>query len=280
MKEAILEENPDVLVIAGDIYDRSIPPASAVELLNTFFTQIITETQTKIIAISGNHDSPDRLNFGSGILEKQGLHISTHIKHIFKPVEIEDDYGTVRFYSIPFLEPERVRDYFEDASIRTFDDAFHRLIKEIELDKTYRNVCIAHGYVTAGDLLEESDSEKPLSIGGSSYVSSRYFEAFDYVALGHLHGPQRVGKDHIRYAGSLMKYSFSEVRQRKAIQVIDLGVKGDITLSEKALIPDKDFRMIKGELDQLIRNDVSQLGNNNDYIKAVLTDQGENTKCF
>lgn len=278
--DLIKGDMPSVLIIAGDVYDRSIPPASAVEILDNFFTRVIKETNTKILLISGNHDSADRLRFGSHILEKQGLHITTQIQEIFEPVIINDEHGEVRFYSIPFIEPEIVRDYYKDDEIKNHDLAIKKIIDNIKLDKSVRNVCIGHGYITAGDSLEESESEKPLSIGGSSYVSSSYFNDFDYVALGHLHGPQRVGTEKIRYAGSLMKYSFSEVNQRKGVQIIELESKDKINITEKLFIPLRDFRIIKGELEFLLKKDVYSLGNTDDYIKAILTDKGELLNAF
>lgn len=280
LTEHIKTGKPDVLLIAGDVYDRSIPPASAVELLDRFFTRIITETSTKILVISGNHDSPDRLNFGSGILQKQGLHIITQVKDIFKPILHKDAHGDLCFYCIPFLEPEIIRDYFEDDQIKSHDDAMKRIMAELDVDPSKRNICLAHGYITAGDALEESDSEKPLAIGGSSYIGSHYFKAFDYVALGHLHGPQRVGSDTIRYGGSLMKYSFSEVHQKKGVQVVELGAKGTVQLSQIPFKPLRDFRVIKGKIDHLLDKEVYSLGDTNDYIKAILTDQGEIINAF
>ena len=218
--EAIKKEKPDVVVIAGDLYDRSVPPVHAVELLNKTMKKIVKDLNTKVIALAGNHDSNERVEFASSLLCDSGLYIVGNLKRKIDKIVLEDEYGKVNFYPIPYADVPVVRDLFEDENIKTHDLAMQKIISEIlnDFNEDERNIAVAHGYVTQMkednfEALEESDSEKPLSIGGTEYINSKHFEKFNYTALGHLHGPQKVGSDKIRYSGSLMKYSFSEVNQ-------------------------------------------------------------------
>ncbi len=268
--EIIHQRSPEVLIIAGDIYDRSIPPTEAVGLLDSILTKILQETQTQIIIISGNHDNGERLNFGSSILKNQGLHIATKIEDIYNPVIIDDDQGPVYFYTIPFLEPAMVRLHFQDDSIKSHDDAMRKIIEAMEIPSEQRSVCIAHGYVSSNN----SDSEKPLIIGGAEMISPDHFESFIYTALGHLHEEHRAGSSTIRYSGSPMKCSFSEVDHHKGI--LEVTLKDKQCLVEKIeLHPERDLRIIKGKMADLLKKENYSMGNRHDYIKAVLTDPGE-----
>ncbi len=269
-------EKVDVLIIAGDVYDRSIPPTEAVELLDEVLSTIVLDLGIKVIAISGNHDSPDRLEFGSKLLRDRGLHIAGKLQPSVEPVVLEDPYGEVRFYPIPFCEPAVVKALYKMDSVSNHDAAMKTVLAPITetLDPGVRNVCISHGFVVGTEEPETSESERPLSIGGSEYVSAEYYQAFDYVALGHLHRPQRVSKDGIRYAGSLLKYSFSEAKQKKSVTLIELKEKGKMTIEEKVLKPRRDLRVIEGDLEDLMNREVYSLENTEDYIHAVLTDKG------
>lgn len=273
----IKEEKPDVLLITGDIYDRSIPPIEAVELLDEVLSEILLKQKVKVIAIAGNHDSPDRVGFASRILKENGLYISGNLPDEIKPVIIEDDYGPVHFYPIPYVEPVIVKGQYDDETIRTHDNAMNSILERIDkhFDKSVRNVCLAHGFITGVDKLDTSESERPLCIGGSEYVSVDYFEKFNYVALGHLHRAQKVKHDYIRYAGSLMKYSFSEANQNKSVTIVNMDAKGNIELNFKILKPMRDLRIIKGQLEKLIDKEIYSQGNTTDYIMAILTDSGE-----
>ncbi len=282
----IKKEKPTVLIIAGDIYDRSIPPVEAVELLNNFFTEIITTTQTQIIAIAGNHDSPDRLNFAGKIIKKQGLHIISKSSKGIEKIILKDEFGPINFYPIPYSEPANIRELYADEKltdddgnnlkINSHDVATKLQLSQIDISNDERNICIGHGYIIGSESnLKESSSERPLSIGGSASIPASYFSSFDYVALGHLHRPQKVGSDNIRYAGSLMKYSFSEVNHKKEIRIIELNQKGDLKQSSAKLKPEKDFRVIKGSIQELANKDFDSKLNSHDYIKAIITDKGE-----
>lgn len=280
--KAIDEEKPDVLVIAGDLYDRSIPPVQAVELLNKTFEKIVIDLKTPVIAIAGNHDSNERLDFGSSLLRRSGLYIIGNLKRNIEKIVLEDEFGKVNFYPIPFADLPIVRDLYEDENIRTPNDAMKKIIDEInkDIEEKERNVAIAHGYVTKirdGNFEEliESDSEKPISIGGTDFIDVKLFEKFNYTALGHLHGPQKVGNENIRYSGSLMKYSFSEVNQKKGINIVNLDSEGNIDVSFYKLIPKRDFRIIEGYLENIIRDSTKDNLNKEDYIKVILKDKGE-----
>lgn len=282
--ELLEEEKPDAFIIAGDIYDRSVPPAEAVELLDNVLNKIILELNIPVLAISGNHDSPERLSFGSKLLKDKGLHIEGIFNKEIKRVTIKDEFGNVNFYLLPYVDPAKVRLVYKNNEIRTYDDAMKFLVNELEKDmsKEDRNILITHGYVTfsmdakdsKGDL-ELSDSERPLSIGGTDLIDGRNFDLFNYVALGHLHGPQKVGGDRIRYSGSLLKYSISECRQKKSIAIIDLKEDGDVEVELRELPVLRDMRVIEGPLDKLIDRDTHIGDNLEDYVFVNLTDEGE-----
>ena len=273
--EIIKEEKPDVIVIAGDLYDRSIPPVDAVELLDRVFSKILLEIKVPIIAIAGNHDSADRVSFANKILRDKGLYIEGKYSGTAAKVTLNDQYGPVNFYSIPYMDPAEVREILDDETIKTHDDAMKAIIRGIHLDSSERNVAVAHGYITGAEALEQSDSERPLSIGGTDFVDVNYFGNFNYVALGHLHGRQKVSKEYIRYSGSILKYSFSEVNQKKGVTIIDLDGDGTTNISFKELVPLRDMRRIKGELNKLLDPKIYCETNVQDYLHVVLTDEGE-----
>ena len=282
--EKIKTEKPDVVLIAGDLYDRSVPPVQAIELLNRIFDKIVRGLKTPIIALAGNHDSNERLNFGSDLLKGSGLYISGNLKRNIEKITLTDEYGPVNFYPIPYADPPIVRDLFDDNLIKTHNDAMNKIVNSIKqtLNTKERNIVMAHGYVTYSKkdkeelvILEESDSEKPLSIGGTDLINSSCFEGFNYTALGHLHGPQKVGSNKIRYSGSLLKYSFSEIKQKKGITIVNIDSNGEIEIELFEFKPRKDFRIITGELQQLLKENVVALENKEDYIKAILKDTGE-----
>lgn len=278
--KAIEEKNPDVLLIAGDLYDRSVPPVQAVELLNRYLRKIVKDLNTKIIAIAGNHDSNERIEFASSLLCDSGLYIYGNLKKNIEKIILEDEHGKVNFYPIPYADVPVVRELFKDDNIKNYDLAMAKIMEEIDKDFNVneRNIAIAHGYITkvneeGVEKLEESESEKPLSIGGTDFINYNHFEKFNYTALGHLHGPQKVGCEKIRYSGSLMKYSFSEVTQRKGITVVDIDKNGEVNIEIYDLKQRRDFRVKKGTLEELLKDYKNE--NNEDYIKVILEDKGE-----
>lgn len=288
--ELIDEENADVLMIAGDVYDRSIPPVEAVELLNETLSSLVIDRNVSVLVISGNHDSGERLSFGSKILEKQGLYIAGSDEKLYRKVVLCDNNQNVNFYLVPYKDPALTKKLLENKEIRSHNDAMVAVIDKIkeELNENEINIFIGHGYVTMkmeeaidnndhkyeAAELETSESERPLSIGGTDLIDGNIFKDFDYVALGHLHGRQKIGRDTMRYSGSLLKYSFSEVKQKKSVAVLDLKDK-DINIELRELNPLRDLRIIKGNIEDLICEGRDIEEGKEDYIQAILTDDGE-----
>lgn len=272
--ELVSAEKPDVVVIAGDVYDRSVPPVEAVELLDHVLTKILIDFKIPVIIISGNHDSGDRVGFASEILKKNGLYIYGKIKTPVIPVKINDEYGVVNFYPIPYCEPAEVRHLMQDDSIHSHNEAMGAITNSIRssMSTNERNIIIAHGFVMGG---MSSDSERPLSIGGSEYIDASVFNDFDYTALGHLHAPQKIGSDKIRYSGSLLKYSFSEARQRKSISIVDMDGDGNVKIEKKALPVKRNMRVLTGDLHDILNPDVYKNTDTEDYVCVNLTDEGE-----
>lgn len=279
--ELIQNEKPDVLVIAGDIYDRAIPPVEAVDLLDDVLSKVLLELKVPILMIAGNHDSPDRLGFGSQLLKAKGLHIQGRFQKELQPVVFTDEYGPVNFYLVPYAPPAIVRDVLERADVVNHDTAMQAVLDVIEKqwDPKARNVLVTHGFVRGIADLEYSQSEKSLStlesLGGADYVDVNRFRKFTYTALGHLHGPQAAGCERVRYAGSLLKYSFSETNQHKSVTLVELGAAGGISVDCKVLRPQRDMRRIKGQLYQLLDPAVYKGTAVGDYLHVTLTDEGE-----
>ncbi|CEK29823.1 exonuclease SbcD [[Clostridium] sordellii] len=289
--ELIEIEDPKVLLIAGDIYDRSIPPVEAVELLNETLNKLIIEKNIKVLAISGNHDGGERLSFGGSILEKQGLYIAGRDEELYKKVTIKDENKNINFYLVPYKDPALIRKILEDKEIKSHNDAMISVVNKIkkELTKKEKNILVGHGYITMKRKdaikelenkyevaeLETSESERPLSIGGTDLIDGNIFEDFDYVALGHLHGRQKVGREAMRYSGSLLKYSFSEVNQKKGVYILDINKENNIDIDFKPMKPLRDLRIIKGNIEDLLEEGRNIKEGKNDYIQAILTDDGE-----
>lgn len=279
--ERVEQENPELIVIAGDIYDKLIPTVEAVGLLNETLSKLVMEMKKKVVIVSGNHDSADRLSFGSKMLEDNGLYIVTDVKAALEPIALEDEYGKLNVYAIPYISPMKARAVFPEEEIKDHDDVAKVLIKSIseKLDKSERNICIYHGFLTGvGEQIEQSESERPLSIGGSDEVDVEHFRNFDYVALGHLHGPQKVKYEHIRYSGSLMKYSFSEQHHRKGITEVFLGEKKDgateFSFKIDEIYPKRDMRIVEGRLEELESQSLSE-AERQDYVMVRLIADGE-----
>ena len=241
---------PDAVILAGDVYDRSLPPVDAVALFDEVVTKITKDMKLPFFVISGNHDSASRLSFGSRLLEQGGLYISGDLRHLGGPVVLSDDWGPVSFVSLPFAEPAAVRHCSQDDMIRDWDQALQYLCRQQRQQvTTARSVCIAHAFVAGGAV---SDSERPLSVGGTEVVSPALFVGFSYTALGHLHGPQQVGGQMIRYAGSLLKYSFSEAGQKKGAVLAEIDKDGGVCSETIPLAPRHDVRIMTGFFDDIM----------------------------
>ncbi|CAI2303651.1 exonuclease SbcCD subunit D [Vibrio parahaemolyticus] len=267
-----IENNPvDAVIVAGDVYDRSVPPTTAIELLNRVVKRICGELNTPMILISGNHDGAERLGFGSEQMKRSGLHIISNFEDMLTPVVIETKAaGHVAFYGMPYNDPEQVR-YVYKEPVSTHDEA-HKLIAEKiteQFQSEYRNILISHCFV---DGAIESESERPLSIGGSDRVSHEHFLNFDYVALGHLHQPQKKGEEYIRYSGSLMKYSFGEQNQKKGFTLVEIGKDGFIGAEHIELTAPHEMRIVEGELEQILEWGKTD-PKNEDYLLVRLMDK-------
>lgn len=267
---AILDdEQPDGVLIAGDVYDKSVPSVEAVELLDGFLTELRARG-VPVLLISGNHDSPERLAFGGRVMDSCGIHISPVYDGALAPVTLQDAFGPVHVWLLPFVKPAHVRRWFPDADIESYTDAMAEAVAHMDIDTAARNVLVTHQFVTGG---ARSGSEE-LSVGGTDNVDSGVFAPFDYVALGHLHGAQHIGRETIRYAGSPLKYSFSEARQHKSVTVVTLGEKGDVQVRTVALTPLRELREIRGSYDELTaRSFYEHTTYRSDYLHLILTDE-------
>ena len=270
VKEYIQKYQPDAVLLAGDIYDRSVPPARAVALYSQFLKDVLIDLKTPVLAVAGNHDGADLISFGHELFEAAQYYVAGQYTKEMKKVILEDEYGPVNIYLLPFADYAVVREAHQDENIKSLDEAMRVTIKYHEISKTERNVLLTHAFVIGGEEPQESESEKKLVVGGKESVSATYFEEFDYVALGHLHRTQKVGSDKIRYSGSLLKYSFSEENYQKSITMIDLNESGDINCELLALTPRRDMRTLTGNLEDLLK-----LPTSDDYLRIVLTDTKE-----
>lgn len=265
---------PEGILIAGDVYDKAMPSAEAVKLFDLFLSQI-AELNIPCFVISGNHDSAERIAFGASIMSNKGVYMSKVFDGQIDPVVLSDDYGKVNVFMLPFIKPVHVKQLYQDVEIESYQDALDCVVKHMKIDKTERNVLVMHQFITAMNTeVERSDSES-ISVGGSDNIDVSVFEAFDYVALGHIHKPQRIGRDTVRYCGSPLKYSFSEVQHVKSVTVIELKEKGDIIIVTLPLIPRRDLRKIKGNIEALLTYENYKETKLDDYIHVTLTDEEE-----
>ena len=262
------EQKAEAVVIAGDVYDKPIPPTEAVQLFDDFLFRLV-ERNLQILVISGNHDSPERIAFGSRFMDKSGVHMSQVYNGKNDLVELKDKYGKVNFYMLPFVKPSNVRRFFEDEEINTYTDAVRVAVSHMNVNKKARNVIITHQFVTGA---QRSESET-IAVGGTDNVDSYVFDDFDYVALGHIHGPQNVGKNTVRYCGTPLKYSFSEISHKKSVTVVEMKEKGNVKVSTVELTPKLDMREIKGTYEELTFKKNYENTNTEDYLHIILTDE-------
>lgn len=262
-------ENPDGVIIAGDVYDKSIPSGEAVLLFDKFLTSL-AERGKEVFVISGNHDSPERMSFASRLIEKSGIHISQVYDGNVNPYSVNDENGTVNIFMLPFIKPVQVRKFFDDEEITSYTEAMSKAISKMNIDPQNRNVLITHQFVT-GSL--RSDSEDILSVGGSDNVDVSVFAPFDYVALGHIHRPQNCAEN-VRYCGTPLKYSFSEANDKKSVTVVELLQKGKLSAREIPLVPLRDMVEIKGTYDEIIsKKFYENTTYQTDYVHITLTDE-------
>ncbi|RDW19381.1 exonuclease SbcCD subunit D [Oceanobacillus chungangensis] len=270
--DMIKKEKPDAVIVAGDLYDRAVPPTDAVHLLDEVLEKIVIDLQTPVLAVAGNHDSPGRLNFGSSIMKKNGLHIVGNFTKEIEPIIFHDEFGEVQFHLIPYCDPSVVRNVLEDDEIRTHNDAAREIVERIQkkMDPASRHIYVGHAFVTPFGEVEEntSDSERPLSIGGAEYVDAHHFEPFHYTALGHLHQAHHVLAEKIRYSGSILKYSISEENHKKGFHIVEMDADGNVSIEKRLLIPKRDMRTVEATLDDLLKQPI-----NEDYVFIKLLDE-------
>lgn len=267
----ISEEKPDGVLIAGDVYDKSVPSAEAVELFDDFLVRL-SRLDTQVFIISGNHDSAERLAFGGRIMDVRGIHLSPVYSGKVEPVTLKDAHGEVDIYMLPFIKPANVRRFIEDdeQGTLTYSEAVGFAISKMSVDKSRRNVLVTHQFVTGAS---RSDSED-ISVGGTDNVDASVFDDFDYVALGHIHGPQNVGSERIRYCGTPLKYSFSEAGHTKSVTVTELAGKGTLDVRTVPLVPLHDMKEIKGSYDEIMdKRFYENTSYISDYMHITLTDE-------
>lgn len=269
--EIIRAQKPDAVCIAGDVYDKSIPPVEAVDLFDDFLYNL-AKLKVETFIISGNHDSAERLSFGNRIFDVSGLHFSPVYDGAIKPVTLRDEYGEVDFYMLPFVKPSNVRRFFPDEKIENYTDAVKVAVNHMQIDGARRNVLIAHQFVTGSKRSESED----ISVGGLDNVDASAFEPFDYVALGHIHSPQTAGGERIYYCGTPLKYSFSEVNDQKSVAVIELKEKSAFGLTKIPLAPLHELRELRGTFNELMnRSFYIDTTYQSDYVRITLTDEDD-----
>lgn len=262
------EQKVEAVLIAGDIYDKVIPSAEAVRLLDDFLTRIAAR-ELPVFLISGNHDSAERVAFGSRLMSSRQIYLSPVFESDVEPVTISDRYGEINIYMLPFVKPSLVKRVYPEEEIITYQDAVNAAVQHMQIDTDKRNVLLAHQFVTGA---ARCDSEE-LSVGGVDDVDASVFDGFDYVALGHLHGPQKIGKETVRYSGTPLKYSFSEANQKKAAVIVDVEEKGKINIQQIPLVPKHDMWEIRGTYMEVTALDFYKDMKTDDYLHITLTDE-------
>lgn len=282
--DAVRAEKPDAVLLCGDLYDKPQISKEAEKLYDRFLTELLSCGQP-VFAISGNHDSAAHVGYFSELLKRSQLYTSEpEFRGVAAPVTLEDEYGPVHFWLLPFLKPVDVRaaypaDEYPEVETDSYHSAVASVVGKMDVDASGRNVILAHQFVTGGSGVERSDSET-ISIGGLDNVGAEVFDAFDYAALGHIHRPQKAGRETVRYAGTPLKYSFSEANDQKSITVVELKEKGDVQLSFLPLTPLRDMRRIAGAFSELTALEYYSAQNTEDYLEVTLTDPVEVPGAF
>lgn len=263
-------EKPDAVLISGDIFDRTVAPTEALRLFDDFLGGLVRRS-LEVFVISGNHDSADRLAFGSRLMDRSGVHISRIYNGNITPYTLSDRFGELGIFLLPFLKPVQVKRFYPDAEITTWTDAVRTVIEHMEIDNKKRNILLAHQFVTGA---ATCDSEE-INVGGADNVDAEIFAPFDYVALGHLHGAQSISRPAVRYCGTPLKYSFSEAAHKKSVSVVEFENKGSVSIKEIPLIPKREMREIRGKYLEVTSREFYQHQNTDDYIRITLTDEDD-----
>lgn len=262
------DEQPDGLLVAGDVFDKSVPSEDAVKLWDDFLNAV-SGHNIPVFAISGNHDSAVRFASHNALVEQAGVYLSPVYDGTVKSYQLMDEYGELNIYLLPFVKPFLVRSIYPEEMVNDYTDACRIAIDHMEVDSTKRNIIVAHQFVTGATTC---DSEE-LSIGGLDQVDVSVFDAFDYVALGHIHGPQKIKRETVRYCGTPLKYSFSEKHHKKAVTIVEVCEKGTVQVRECALTPLRDLREVKGTYEELTNRSNYEGTNLEDYMHIILTDE-------
>lgn len=265
----IIDENKvEAVLIAGDVYDKPVPSAEAVMLLSDFLGKL-AKRKLQVFVISGNHDSAERIGFGAELMSLSGVHMSRPFEGVPECVRLKDKYGEIHIYMLPFIKPAYVRNCYPEEEIGNYDEAMRVVMEHTEIDKKYRNILVAHQFVSGGATCDSED----ISVGGLDEISADYFKKFDYTALGHLHRPQHIGSEYIRYSGTPLKYSFSEVSHKKVALIIDMKDKGEISFEEIPLQPRYDLREISGTYMEVTAREFYEKFPKDDYMHVTLKDE-------
>lgn len=267
------DENISGIIIAGDVYDKTVPPIEAVDLADEFLTKLVEEN-ISIYMISGNHNSPERLNFGSRIMEKNNLFICGEYDGDLRKIVIEDEYGKLNIYFLPYIKPSIVNNKL-GLETKTYDKSVKEALKVIDIDVKSRNILIAHQFVTFGSTVPELSDSETKSLGGIDNVDASVFDKFDYVALGHIHKPQKIGREVIRYSGSPLKYSFSECNHKKSVCIVDFKEKNNCEIKLVPLIPKRDMKQLKTSMEDLKSGNILSSIPSDTYMHITLTDDEE-----
>lgn len=264
------EQKPDAVAIAGDIYDKSTPSAEAVALFDSFISRL-ARLVTPVFVISGNHDSAERIAFGSSLMQTAGVYLSPVYNGESSPVKVEDEFGGVNVYMLPFIRPSDVRRLFPDDDTESFDSAFKAAVSHLNVNENERNIILAHQFITGA----AAGGSESVSVGGLDNISAEVFEPFDYAALGHIHHRQNITSEKVRYCGTPLKYSFSEVSDEKTVTIANIGKKGELSIEEIPLCPIRDLREIKGTYLEITDRNFYDKFNCEDYIHVTLTDEND-----
>jgi len=262
------DEKPDCAVIAGDVYDKSIPSADAVQVFDQFLFSLY-QRKLQVFVISGNHDSAERIAFGNRFISLSGIHMSPVYNGIIEPVKLYDSFGAVNIYMLPFIKPVNIKKFYPNNEINSYTDAFRIVVDDMKINPEERNILVAHQFVTGASL---SNSEE-ISIGGIENIDSDIFGIFDYTALGHIHRPQNIGNSRIRYCGSQLKYTVDEANQEKSVTIVELNEKNSLNVKEIPLVPKYDIKAYKGSFDEITSPDFYRNINTDNYVFITLTDE-------
>lgn len=266
----VKEEKIDVILLCGDIYDKAIPTIEAIHLLDEFLEEL-SDLKVKVLMISGNHDSSERLSFGRNLFKRSNLYIASQFNQEIEKITIKEDGYNINFYMLPFVKPAYINHVLK-IQTETYEECFKHLMEQVKINEDETNILLAHQFVTVGKNSPELSDSETSSLGGIDNIDYRLFDAFDYVALGHIHKPQAMGREMVRYAGSILKYSFSEIRKDKQATILTISKNKQISLSHHLLKPLRDMREMECSLESLLKRKC-EIGNEEDYMHVILTDE-------